>query len=752
MSQIAGLFVNAKSMNMKGDLIELDGDVQMVFDGQNLTSQRATYHRKSKVVTAFGDVNIDTPTLHIEGSRVELETTTKKAKVFDGLVRSGQISFDGEIIYKTGDNEYEVINGNYTACTSCPPTWSISAKKIHAQFGGYANLSNSFFRVGGLPIIWLPGLLIPLKSERQSGLLPPTLGASTENGAIFTESYFWAISRSQDATFSIVNYERRGAKILGNYRYVLSPRSYGEWNVGRLFQDRVFGKDLTFNTFRSVEEQDQPVDRWFTTYSHYYDLPNDFVQRTQLNLVGDLRYVRDFTEDIRGHGNSSLENRISLTQNKEFRHFSIDTAHYQNLIKANPSDGNADAVHRFPEVRYSVVERPLNLGNLTFRIDTKYTNFARSGFSYDDVDDPSVNPALSGRAPSSKRDGKFDPNIDLIRAGQRFEFVPNVSYPLKWGRYIDVLPEFSFHESDYFFGLENQPSIRRGYARANVSMRTKINGFWNDSDPNPEATRFKHEIVPEITSTSIPYLDQTPSSLSFFDPEGTIARRNRPLNDNDFLTRRIQFDYDDRIYDRNSITLSLTNKLIRKRWTSGKAKYDQIARFLIYQSYDIYEIYRSDNPKPLSDLTSVLELNLDHIDLGFQLDYHPYHNITDTTSSLVRLKSSHGYVQTEYTYTNVVSDDTTDVPYQRRSESLAFGLGTSQTYFILGGKITLNAKPEGGYNFDVVKWNYDLTLLLPGNCWAILWSHSHDVGADTKVFLSFEFKFDGKTSKSLSSK
>ncbi|MFQ8890506.1 MAG: putative LPS assembly protein LptD [Bilophila wadsworthia] len=44
-------------------------------------------------------------------------------------------------------------------------------------------------------------MVLPAKTTRQSGLLPPDYGISDKRGFYYTQPYFWAIDESHDMTF-----------------------------------------------------------------------------------------------------------------------------------------------------------------------------------------------------------------------------------------------------------------------------------------------------------------------------------------------------------------------------------------------------------------------------------------------------------------------------------------------------------------------------------------------------------------------
>ncbi|MCB0413669.1 MAG: LPS-assembly protein LptD, partial [Bdellovibrionales bacterium] len=462
-TRIDGINIDAQNVerNFNTKSLSLTGKVKLQYRDQVIECDEAQINLKTKTLEASGNIMISTDSSKISGERVEYNLETKKGKVFNGTVTSGQVQFLGDEIEKVGENDYIAKNAKYTACTNCPPSWSFTGTKIEAKIGGYAYIKLPVLRVIDFPIFILPGIWVPLKSDRQSGVLVPKFGYTKNGGLALSLSYFWAISRSQDLTFTAKNYPLRGFKSLMEYRYVLSENSSGEINSA-------FIKD---RAFENLNDQIQSLDRWFVTYNHHYELPNQFIQRFNLATISDLRYLRDYPEEIEGHGNPALENKASITKNWEKAHFSVESDYYINLLKEDPLIKNTDAVHRFPEIHYSLINRKINDSNFFYNMDFKYVNFTRNSYSYDDVKTQAeyqndINNCLSnpdndsaycqnhvGRIKDTP-DGSFDPNLDIIRTGQRLIFDSTLYYPLHYKNILDILPSLTYQEARYIFSTK----------------------------------------------------------------------------------------------------------------------------------------------------------------------------------------------------------------------------------------------------------------------------------------------------------
>ena len=94
----------------------------------------------------------------------------------------------------------------------------------------YALLKNSVFRVKGVPVMYLPLFYYPIQDDdRSTGFLIPTYGASSVKGQSLSNAFFWAISRSQDATFVHDWFAKAGQQMGGEYHFSMRRR----WRLPR---------------------------------------------------------------------------------------------------------------------------------------------------------------------------------------------------------------------------------------------------------------------------------------------------------------------------------------------------------------------------------------------------------------------------------------------------------------------------------------------------------------------------------------
>jgi len=741
-----GVLINADSMfrDMDKRTVRLEGNVQVVFQGQHLSCKKAVLDLKSQRLVAEGNVILTNEKVHVEGDKVEFNYKQNVGLIYNGFVQSGQVVFEGDLIEKVDKDRYLATNGEFTACETCPAGWAFSGKKIDAELGGYARIRRPVFRVAGVPILILPSIIVPLKSARQSGFLVPSFDRSDLGGFGIGESYFWAIDRSRDATFAVKHYEKRGPKLDGEYRYAVSESGKGQLNAS-WSRDDAFQRELEKDHNYTGQH-----DRWYLLYAHYYDMPERYVQRADLNLMSDLRWPRDFPKEVPFNGNPALENRVSLTKYSDDHLFSAEAAIYSNLLKSYPLATNDDSVHRVPELRYSLKDQQLMENGPFFKVDASFVNFAREKHNYDDV----YNGLALGPQGEVVRDGAYNPGTDIFRTGQRLDIKPTLSYPFQLGRKLEFSPRATLRETQYRFyptdAAENPggatpgfgPTAARRYLQTDFGVRTEFSGVFGDAQ-DPKGNRWKHAVEPEVVYSQIPWARQ-PDHPFFGEFKGQQhSRQFDPISETDIFNpnSRLQFDYEDRTFAKRVMDFSLTNRFTRKTWLNGEPAYRTAALFRVSQAYDFKEA-ESPTPHPWSSIYSLLDARFSHFETLTEAAYNPYAKVTNLSSRVKGMIDAKTYLQVIYTR-NFILDDNYVVTNETRNVGL--GAGMNSKYAEISGGIDFLAQ-----TFQVQGFRYLVILRPPGRCWNFKFGFTQVVGSDNREHsLSIDFDFGGESGNSL---
>jgi LPS-assembly protein len=287
-------------------IVTASGEVFMFREGYRLLADRVIWQRDTGEVRAQGNVRLNTP----EGDRAYGETV-----VLDGELRDGVIE-DLLVVLENGGrlaanratrvNDVSTLErATYTACAvvdedGCPknPTWQITAARvIHEPARRRISYQGATLNLFGIPIVGLPGLSHPDRSEGVggSGLLVPDVRISRTNGLELSVPYYLRLAPNRDATITPHIFTDALPMIEGEFRHLLS---YGAYQLrgyltygerGRL--DLPGAQDEAIRGYLEGNGRFQLSPRWSLISSARIVSDRTFLRRYDISLDTRLRSV-----------------------------------------------------------------------------------------------------------------------------------------------------------------------------------------------------------------------------------------------------------------------------------------------------------------------------------------------------------------------------------------------------------------------------------------------------------------------------
>jgi LPS-assembly protein len=228
----------------KADIVTASGDVRMNSEGNNLRADRVIWNRKTDEARAEGNVRMVTP----EGNTAYGDSAVLTDDMKNGVVQNllvvledgGRLAADKGVrkdgyttLYRASYSPCAVLNPN-----GCPknPTWQINAVKVvHDPYKHRIHYQGASLQLFGARIIALPFLSHPDgQGQSGTGLLVPEYRLSSRHGLELDVPYYWRISPSQDATFTPHLYSGSAPMLEGQYRQMTS---LGAFQLGGFVTD-----------------------------------------------------------------------------------------------------------------------------------------------------------------------------------------------------------------------------------------------------------------------------------------------------------------------------------------------------------------------------------------------------------------------------------------------------------------------------------------------------------------------------------
>ena len=585
--------------------------------GRTLKADWVAFHNKTRHGLASGNVVVVDGTDTLYGDFLQFNVDTLQGVVYTGTLTNTETGFrmEGEEVRKTGEETYVFHEGVFTTC-QCPEEgrdpWSISAKKADLELGGYAVTRNTSFDILGVPVIWLPYFVFPLKNERQTGFLFPSYALNSRSGSQVGLPFFWAARDNVNVLLTPTWTSRRGLMGKGELEYVMGERDFGE----------VFGLWLPSDDEVNPDDPDTPYDdqRWGVVFEHSQELPWELRLQARGVFVSDNDIPFDINEFAGFRRDRFLESTAFLT-----RHFgefgslgAFAGARWADDVQS-PDDQDRDdfLLQRLPEVGFSQLSQPLPgvLSRLVTSFDARYANFwhqedpldvlsgatrvdelfldtgidalpdglernedgaivtldgraiARDGTVTTAAEvlasDPTLDPvAVADRfvvdqnnddAPGGPEgDGLFQEGEPLADHGQRLLLNPRIALPFHLGEALEVYPELGYHGT--FYQTDLQSTAERSLLTGRIDVRSRFTRTLE----LPRAGATEHVLEPRLTYYGVAELSDDDGNPLLVPATALPQQRLRQLEVDSILR-----DPADRIPHGHGVVLGVANRFYR---------------------------------------------------------------------------------------------------------------------------------------------------------------------------------------------
>ena len=283
------------SSSDSGNQIEATGNVEVKREQTTLRASELRVNRATQDIEAKGQVTLDDPEWKIKSAdsiRMNMERETGELHNADLFLEQGHISVSGRRFEKFGGQTYHIDDGFFTTCLceSGAPSWKFSAEQMDLTLDGTGTIRNGYFYIMDVPVLYIPYGFFPLNSERQTGFLFPNIGSSNKDGFQYLQPFFWAISKSTDATLSVDIETRTRFGVIGELR------TQFDRNSDLKFESSYFNE--SWRQHRTVVDQtianpNIPKDRWNIFDSHRYTTASDWLTYSDSAVYSDDLFTRE---------------------------------------------------------------------------------------------------------------------------------------------------------------------------------------------------------------------------------------------------------------------------------------------------------------------------------------------------------------------------------------------------------------------------------------------------------------------------
>ena len=543
---------------------EFSGYVDLHCAQFRIQADTIRYDRQRKTVEAEGNVSLMWQANRLAGSRLTygIETET-------GVVERAVGSFPPDIIVtadrieKVSDDTVILENGEFTSCTQPSPYWAFKIRRGRFHLGHYAYLSGVSLRVRGVPVIYTPYLVWPIKGDRATGLLFPQWGTSRTLGLFAGDQLFWAIAPNADLTFQADYYDLAGPAGGIEFRWFPSARGEIELN-GYGLNDRRWDE----GRYGASLKGQQRFRGWKAL--------------AEINKVSDFRWYRDFESSLSAASNPATVSTLSLTNNWSYYSLAVRAQDRNQFfvggevsrpVLSQPGlwmpypflDSEVMQQVR-PEIELRGRSRKMGRLPLYYSFESSVDILGREEHAY--ALDLEGDGTLTGQDIDldGTAGGRFESDYGRLDLGTR------LSLPLLPAPWLDVEAALTLRETYWTRSrvtagegvLAVDEPLRRTYAQQTLEfIGPKFSRVWEPAEGGA-GRRFKHAVEPRVLwqfSPEMDYRELKPVSLDA-DGDGTPERGTFQVTPIPFDEIEVTYNAFERI---NQVTYGIHQRLLAKR-------------------------------------------------------------------------------------------------------------------------------------------------------------------------------------------
>ncbi|PID63026.1 MAG: hypothetical protein CR974_02605 [Gammaproteobacteria bacterium] len=350
--------VEADNAEASHDVVKLAGNViakrgQEVFFGDKVDYDRNSLDLHSPKQLTYGTPDF---AIHAEKGDYSFAKQSGEFEQLDYYFNRGAVNGEAEKITIDRKTQIEhLTKATYSSCPRLSRAWAIHADKVILNHDtGMAQAWHSTFRLGSVPVLYLPYFSFPLDDRRKTGFLMPRANLSKTRGLDLTTPFYVNIAPNQDATLYPRLLQRRGFMLGAQYRYLLP-----DW------EGKVSGTYLSHD--RKYDDH-----RWSFSTQHTYQPNEQFKLTGRYQRVSDRDYLSDFEDTLDLSDDKYLESNVLATYSySPNMRFTAEVKHHQV----------ADAQYSKKSRPYTILPRLTATGNwvldngIELASDTEVTNF-----------------------------------------------------------------------------------------------------------------------------------------------------------------------------------------------------------------------------------------------------------------------------------------------------------------------------------------------------------------------------------------
>lgn len=366
--------ITAKQIEATETSIKARDNVIVYYADSVIKADTAHYNKTEKLLVLDGNIEM----IGYQGSKEH----SNHMKIY---TEKNELTFDE--LFLVGENDVWLFShdvhkqdGNYTFGTSVlsscdveDPLWKMVFSRSHYDSNAsYMKIYNAKIYMWDVPILYTPYMAFTTHNERSSGLLFPGFGYTSNEGILYEQPIYWAISPSMDLEVNPQLRTSRSLGLYGTFRFVDSAYSSGEIRAGYFKDEQSYADQYNLpNDSHYGFEFNYESSRVFNNF-----LPHGFKDGLYINttFLNDIDYLNLQSSGLTHFGLIPLqESRLNyFTYNNDY-YAGVNAKYFIDTRKID----NDDTMQILPSLHLHKYLNHLVWDSLTYSADIHVNNFDR---------------------------------------------------------------------------------------------------------------------------------------------------------------------------------------------------------------------------------------------------------------------------------------------------------------------------------------------------------------------------------------
>jgi len=366
--------VTAKHLESTKTTVTGKGGVVVYYQDSVIKADTASYNKETKILVLDGKVEM-----------IGYKGTKEHTKHMEIDTQSNEVKFE-ELFFVSQNDIWLVTDkarrseGNYTmgnsvlsSCDANNPLWKMTfTDSLYDSNEEYMKLYNTKMHFMDVPVFYTPYMAFSTNKQRSSGLLFPLLGYGEEDGFVYEQPIFWAISESMDLELNPQIRTNRSIGGYGTFRFADSAHSSGALRIGYFKDNESY-----------IDEHNFPNDTHYGLEFNYDStkvfsgmLPKDYTDGLFINstFLNDIDYLNLQQTSLTHFGLVPLQqSRLNYFLHNNDYYTGVNAKYFIDTRK----EDNDGTLQILPSVQFHKYLTSFLVDNFTYSTDFQIHNYSR---------------------------------------------------------------------------------------------------------------------------------------------------------------------------------------------------------------------------------------------------------------------------------------------------------------------------------------------------------------------------------------